>query len=215
MKRTVVAALGAALIATLAASSDAEASSIDFDFSAFDGSITHDGSSLSTSTFLNLDDSTLLVMSLGAGDDSGLHEFDPVTLTGDEISYGLTPGPLGADVVLSWPLSPEPGADTFTETLTTVESIARMPSIDPDFIAVTLSGSLTDADGLFTDAPVVLKFTATQAGDNIPSVSFSNTSIVTPSIPEPSTWVMMALGFGALGYAGFRRRRANGAALFP
>jgi hypothetical protein len=31
---------------------------------------------------------------------------------------------------------------------------------------------------------------------------------VTPSIPEPSTWVMMALGFGVLGYAGFRRRKA-------
>ena len=46
---------------------------------------------------------------------------------------------------------------------------------------------------LFNDAPVTLMFTATQAGANIPSVAFSNsTQGVTPSIPEPSTWVMMA-----------------------
>lgn len=99
------------------------------------------------------------------------------------------------------------GEDTFTETLTTVKSIATMPSIDPDFITVTLTGTLTDTQGLFTNSPVVLSFTATQTGANIPSVAFSNsTTGVTPSIPESSTWVMMALGFGALGYAGFRRR---------
>ena len=26
------------------------------------------------------------------------------------------------------------------------------------------------------------------------------------SVPEPSTWAMMALGFAGLGYAAFRRR---------
>jgi hypothetical protein len=47
-------------------------------------------------------------------------------------------------------------------------------------------------------------------------VLFTNATgvAVTPSIPEPSTWVMMALGFGALGYAGFRRRNANIAGIF-
>ena len=30
---------------------------------------------------------------------------------------------------------------------------------------------------------------------------------VLPSVPEPSTWAMMALGFAGLGYAGFRSRR--------
>jgi hypothetical protein len=32
-------------------------------------------------------------------------------------------------------------------------------------------------------------------------------SVAVQGVPEPSTWVMMALGFAALGYAGFRRRR--------
>ena len=30
---------------------------------------------------------------------------------------------------------------------------------------------------------------------------------LTASVPEPSTWAMMALGFAGLGYAGYRRRR--------
>ncbi len=214
MKRTAIAALGAAMIATLGTSSATHAASINFDFSALGGSITHDGSSLSDSTYLDFDDATELVLSAGGpNDDSGLNEFDTITLTGattptlnNAIIYGSTPGPLEADVILSWPMVVAPGADTFTETLTTVKSIVTAPNVDPDFIAVTLTGTLTDSQGLFTDSPVELKFTATQAGDNIPSVAFSNTSIVTPSIPEPSTWAMMALGFGALGYAGFRKR---------
>jgi threonine/homoserine/homoserine lactone efflux protein len=30
----------------------------------------------------------------------------------------------------------------------------------------------------------------------------------TPTVPEPSTWAMMLLGFAGLGYAGYRRARA-------
>ena len=33
----------------------------------------------------------------------------------------------------------------------------------------------------------------------------------TPSIPEPSTWAMMLLGFAGLGYVGFRKARARSA----
>jgi hypothetical protein len=41
---------------------------------------------------------------------------------------------------------------------------------------------------------------------------FTNATGVAPSIPEPSTWAMVALGFGALGYVVSRRRKANLAA---
>jgi hypothetical protein len=54
----------------------------------------------------------------------------------------------------------------------------------------------------------MLNLTASES-DGLIDVEFTNaTTSVTPSVPEPSTWVMMALGFGALGYAGFRRRTA-------
>ena len=216
MKRSVIAALGAAIIAMLGASSATHAAAINFNFSALDGSILHDGTSLSNSTYLDFVGAIELVTSLGLGDASGLNENDTITLTGETtpttsnaIIYGSTPGPLGADVVLTWPMVVGAGVDRFTETLTTVKSIVTLPSVDPDFIGVTLTGTLSDSNGLFNDAPVTLMFTATQAGANIPSVAFSNsTQGVTPSIPESSTWVMMALGFGALGYAGFRRRTA-------
>jgi len=202
------------MIATLGTSSTTQAAAINFNFSALDGSIVHDGASLSDSTYLDLDSALELVTSLGSGDDSGLNESDTITLTGattptlnNAIIYNSTPGPLGANVVLTWPMVLGPGVDTFTETLTRVSSIAIVPNVDPDFITVTLTGRVSDAEGLFTNAPVTLMFTATQAGGNIPSVAFSNsTTAVTPSIPEASTWAMMALGFGALGYVGFRRR---------
>jgi hypothetical protein len=218
MKRSGVVALGAAVIATFAASSAAKAVSINFDLSAFDGSITHDGTSLSDSTFINFDGAILLVQSVGPGDASGLHENDPVAFTmptDHVITYGTTPGPLAPDdfVVLSWPISPAPGADIFTETLTAVTAIVVAPMIDKEFIGVTLTGTVTDSEGLYfkTATPVMLKMTATQAGGNAPAVTFSNTSSLGPAIPEPSTWVMMALGFGALGYAASRQRKANAA----
>jgi hypothetical protein len=215
MRCSATAALGAAAIAMLGASSATHAAAVNFDFSAFDASILHDGTSLSDSTFLDLDDALELVTSVVPGEASGLNEGDAITLAGatsptlsNAIIYGSGPGPLGANVILSWPMASGPGVDAFTETLTTVTTIVTAPS-DPDFIGVTLTGTITDSMGLFMNAPVVLLFTATQAGANIPSVAFSNsTTSVTPSIPEPSTWVMMALGFGVLGYAGFRRRKA-------
>ena len=215
MKCSATAAFGAVVIAMLGASSATHAAAVNFDFSAFDASILHDGTSLSDSTFLDLDDALELVTSVVPGEASGLVEGDVITLAGatsptlsNAIIYGSGPGPLGANVILSWPMVSGPGVDAFTETLTTVTTIVTAPS-DPDFIAVTLTGTITDSMGLFMNAPVVLMFTATQAGANIPSVAFSNsTTGVTPAIPEPSTWVMMALGFGGLGYAGFRRREA-------
>jgi PEP-CTERM motif len=217
MKSAFVAALGVAALVTLGASSAARAAMIDFSVVAFDGAVTYTGVSLDASASLDLDQATLLVSEVKPGDSSGLALFDPVTLSAltsppsSNIIYGTGTGPtpLGADVILSWTA----GTDTFTETLTTATSINRGTA---DEIGLILSGTLSDTGGLFTDSPVVLILTADQAGGpgQTISLSFTNTSSVAPAIPETSTWAMMALGFGALGYAASRRRKARIATLF-
>lgn len=217
MKRLVVAALGAVAIATAGAGSAAQASTVSFDFDALDGSITYIGTSLDVSTALDLDGAILLVSEVGSGDASGLSPFDTVSLSAatsppsSEIEYGLTPDPLGADVILSWPVGAGPGADAFTETLTTVTSIDRTA---PNEIAVTLAGTLSDTGGKFTDAPVLLTLRAFQDAEHTlpPNVLFTNISAVS-SVPEPSTWTMMTLGFGALAFGALRRRKTNIATL--
>jgi hypothetical protein len=218
MKRTVIAALGAAVIATFTASSAAEAAMIDFGVASGDGSVGYTGSSLDVSTAFDFDGATLLVVETAAGDASGLGFLSTVKLSAatsppsSELIYGsgTGPGSLGADVTLSWTGST---GDKFTETLTKVMSVNRGTT---DQIGVKLTGTVSDVDGLFTDTPVLFSFTANQAGGpgQTISSSFTNTSGGTiPSIPEPSTWVMMALGFGALGYAASRQRNKANAAL--
>ncbi len=71
------------------------------------------------------------------------------------------------------------------------------------------------------DTPAFFVLNATQFSGvgTATTVTLTNTATTntatTGVIPEPSTWVTMALGFGALGYAASRRRKANIAALFP
>jgi hypothetical protein len=211
MNRSVIAALGAVVIVTLGASSAAEAGTIDFGVLALSDSIIYSGTSLEVSTALDLDLAIFLVTSASSGDESGLAPFvSTVNLSAatspvsTEIIYGpgTGPGPLGADVTVSW------GA--FTETFTTVKAVARNPNI-PDSIGVELTGTLTGPSGSgFVDTPVSLVLTANQAGGpgGTTSASFTNSTSIS-GIPEPSTWVMMTLGFGALGYAAFRGRKAN------
>jgi PEP-CTERM motif len=222
MNRTVIAALGVGFIAACAANPAAEAATINFGAASFDGAVTYTGASLDASSAFDLDGATLLVSEVNnPTDDSGLAVFDVVTLSAatspvsSNIIYGsgTGPGPLGAVVTLSWTATT--GAhtgDKFTETLTTVMSISRTLA---DQIGLILTGTVTDTGGLFSGAPVLLSLTANQSlGTGKISSSFTNsTTGSTPAIPEPSTWVMMALGFGALGYAAFRQRKANGAVL--
>ena len=221
MKPSVVAALGAALIATLGVDSAVRAATIDFGVVGMGGTVGNTGSDLEESTALDLDDATLFVSGIGPGDDSGLAAFATVSVfapsppdTNIIFGSGTGTSPLAPEVVVSWTGS----QGAFTETLTTVKDVARNPS-SPDSIGVTLLGTVTGPPGSgFVDAPISLTLTANQDGGpgNTITVSFSNASgAVTPSIPEPSTWVMMALGFGALGYVAFRRRGANVTALFP
>ena len=60
--------------------------------------------------------------------------------------------------------------------------------------------------GAFDDSPATLILTANQArGPGVGhavALAFTNAA---STVPEPSTWAMMVLGFVGLGYAAFRR----------
>lgn len=211
MRHSIVAALVAALIAVFGVSSAAQAALINFTFAALDGAPTYTGTSLDESSALDLDGSTLLVSEISPGDGSGLTpKFDTVNLSA-VIQYGSGTGPgmlPGSGITASWTGS---GGDMFTETLTKVDLINRGTS---NQIIVQLSGTVSDTLGAFVDAPIFLLVNASQFGGvgTSTSVTFTNTTTLS-GIPELSTWAMMALGFGALGYAASRRRKTNISAL--
>jgi PEP-CTERM motif len=214
MKRSIIAALSGGLIAMIAASSAAEAGTIDFGVISIDGSITFlGGPSLDQSNTLDLDLAGLVVNEILPGDQSGLNFFDPVSLTANtsqvssQIIYTSGLGSLGAVVTLTWVATSGPGVgDVFNETLTTVTAINRAVMEE---IGLELTGTVSDNSGSFFNVPILLNLTASESMGLI-DVEFTNaTTSVTPSIPEPSTWVMMALGFGAVGYAGFGRRASR------
>lgn len=216
MKRSVTTAVGAAVIAMLGASSTAQAALINFTVTAIDGTPGYVGTTLDQSISVNVDTSILLVSEVGAGDSSGLTPgVDTVSLSPTDIVYGAGTGPsalAGSGLTKSWTGD---NGDVFVETLTAVDSINRLT---PDQVIVHLSGTVSDSQRLFVDTPAFFVLNATQfdGGGTATSVTFTNSAgaVTTPSVPEPSTWVMMTLGFGVLGYAAFRRREANVAALF-
>jgi PEP-CTERM motif len=197
-------------LATAGAVSVAQAKIIDFGLAPAEGTIKADGPTpLADSTGLNFDGSIFFVVQIGAGDSSGLAFLDTVSVTPTNIMYGSGSGSgldykLPTEIIKSW----TDVLGTFTETLTTVEAISRSASI-PDSIGVTLTGTLLGPG--FDDTPVSLVLTANQSGGPGSAISASLTN--TSSVPEPATWVMLALGFAGLGYAAVRRSVKDRSAL--
>ncbi|HZZ26285.1 MAG TPA: PEP-CTERM sorting domain-containing protein [Roseiarcus sp.] len=214
MKRF-VSAVAIALIAGMGAASAARSATINFAVAVLDGAkLGFTGPRLDLSTAFDFDGASLLVAAVGAGDASGLIPFpslnDTVSVTPTNVMYGAGAGPraLPIDIEKLWVGS---NGDKFTETLTDVRSINRGT---PNAITVFLTGTVSDSFGLFTDAHVNFILSANQVGGSGSSISaaFTNTSLL-GSIPEPSTWVMMALGFAGLGYAAVRRSSKDRSAL--
>lgn len=198
--KIVVTALATALLATVAATSASQAAVIDFGVKANGGTLSFTGARLDLSTAFDLDGSTLSVEDVGADDMSGLAVDDLISISPSNIAYGT--GTLGASITKSWTatIGPHVG-DVFTEVLTAVDSINRSTR---NAITVELSGLVNDSAGLFIDTPATLLLSATQVRGPGGSISVSLTNSAS-TVPEPSTWVMMALGFVGLGYAAVRR----------
>jgi hypothetical protein len=191
--KIVVPALAAAFIATVGVSSAAQAARIDFSFVALGNGVSASPTPLQDATSLNLDDASILVSATRAGDASGLSPGDALSISPTDIDFAAVSAT--DPVTKSWT-----GTNgSFTETLTTVSSVDRT---SPNAVTWDLTGTVTG--GAFHNVPVSMIIDATQSGGpgNVISVSGTNSSSV---IPEPSTWVMMLLGFAGLGYAAVRR----------
>jgi hypothetical protein len=203
MKCSLVAALGGAIVLALGATSVAQAAIINFSGALFDGAPTYVGTSLDESQSLDLDESTLLVGQTGPGDASGLSQFDQFTISPANIQYGFGGGPNtlpGAGIAKSWVGDT---GDAFTETLTEVDSINRDT---PNAITLVLSGTVSDTAGVFDKVPVFLIISGSQVGGPGTALSIGFTDMTAASgAPETSTWVMLTLGFAAVGYAAFRK----------
>jgi hypothetical protein len=208
MMKKIVPALAAAAAASVMATSGADAAVINFAVSVLDGAgLGFTGATLDKSSAFNFDGSSLLVSSLGPGDASGLSPFptppDTVGLAPTVVDYGsgTGSGPLAGDVTKSWTGA---SGDKFTELLTAVLSINRAT---PNAITVTLTGTVSDSDLLFVGVPIRFIFSANQVGGPGTAIGagFTNTTVV----PEPSTWVMLGLGFVGLGFAAVRRAKAQ------
>jgi hypothetical protein len=65
----------------------------------------------------------------------------------------------------------------------------------------------TTLDFIATGSSETLSFLSTGTGGAAEPPFSLLDGVSLTSVPEPSTWAMMLVGFGLLGYAGFRRRR--------
>ena len=129
--KIVIPALAAAFIATVGASTSAQAALIDFSAVALCPAsctgITYTGTNLGLSTALNLDGSTWLVTSVNTGDKSGLTSGDSIDIAPKPLAgtYGALSGPV--DVTLLTPITKTwtGSFGAFSETLTTLTEINR------------------------------------------------------------------------------------------
>jgi hypothetical protein len=65
----------------------------------------------------------------------------------------------------------------------------------------------TTLDFIATGSSETLSFLSTGVGTAAEPPFSLLDGVSIKGVPEPSTWAMMVLGFGLLGYASFRRRR--------
>ena len=200
MKKS-LAALGVGLIATLGAASAAQAAVNVIDFGAASiGTVTYTGLSLNVSTALDLSGATVEVTTVGNDDTTGITLGTPITFSPLDIVYGSGDGPEAIDLSKTWTV----GGTTYSETLSDV-TITRSPA---NSITLSFTGEVTG--GSFVDTPATLILNANQArGPGVGhavSVAFTDAAATAVGTPEPSTWVMMLLGFAGLGFAAARRK---------
>jgi hypothetical protein len=220
--KIVIPGLAAAFFVTVGAGTGAQAAVQTIDFvggtlcPATCTGITYTGATLASSSAIDLDGVTWQVTQTRPGDGSGLVAGNSFSLTPTTGSYddlsGVVNRPILQTLTKSWIATTGPFAGgTYTETLNLLHEVDRGAR---DTIAFIFDGKITGPAGSgFLDSPAVLALSFNQSGGPGSLVSVSLTDTAASVIPEPSTWVMLALGFAGLGYAAIRRNVKDKAAL--
>jgi hypothetical protein len=143
------------------------------------------------------------------------------TTTGDGSASAIISGSAGSlsttltNPVMSSP--PEQGPLTEMETITASGVVGQVVSIGESLQIVAGAEAENQTAGIFGSGTGILDATDTgffyadpvTAGLELVSASghdYATPGVGTPTVPEPSTWVMILMGFAGLGYAALRRR---------
>lgn len=126
--------------------------------------------------------------------------------TGDVTSFVIS-NPIalsvGSLITISFDIGPNAFSDTLTE---------KAPTVNGDIVDVSAFGELVGPGAGKNTSELDLSFT--QAGGAGHSISGSATYTTSSVVPEPSTWVMLGIGFVGLGYAASRRGAKGPASVF-
>jgi type 1 fimbria pilin len=134
------------------------------------------------------------------------------TLTGVTLSFSGTANSTSVDLVFFDHATP--ASDVQTEIFT-----GSGIQVGPGSFSISANGTVSDAGGLSffegsgTQALVFDFFvsvgTVTMSGQS-GTLTYDFTPAVA-AVPEPSTWAMMTLGFGLMGFLGYRKTRGASA----
>jgi hypothetical protein len=128
-------------------------------------------------------------------------ENETFTFATDVEDVGVYIGSLDAENLLT--IHTTSGDITYTGT-----QLASVPGASlPGDGTPTITGSTSNGRFTFIDSAVDITGISVSETLGAPGNSFEIAQITT-SVPEPSTWAMMGLGFGGLAVAGYRARRA-------
>jgi PEP-CTERM motif len=142
------------------------------------------------------------------------------------LGFNLDTTITASDVTITSPTGP--GAPTFTFTAPTGNlqpgfgsltaglqgnspgtSNSFAGPLDFTIAGVSVSDFVANSDGFFAVADILGPIGTGEVGGKIGTIG---TPVTTSSVPEPSTWAMLLIGFAGLGFAGYRKARTAGTA---
>lgn len=130
--------------------------------------------------------------------------------SGDNEIYGPTPGNAFISLDVTQVLAIASGMSFFMGSTTAGEQWSLYGSNDDDVLGTLLFSGDDEGWHAVTDWGQYEFYQWTSDGTQGAQVTFGNVLLggvsITESVPEPATWAMMLLGFGAVGFS-LRRRR--------